>query len=331
MKALQAAVVGVGYLGRFHAQKYAELDGVDLVSVVDIDADRARKTASQTGAEPFTSHRMLNGSVDLASVVVPTSDHFVVTRDLLEAGIHVLVEKPISVTVAEARHLVELATSAGRILQVGHLERFNPVMQRLVEHVDAPQFIESHRVSPFRRRGIDVSVVMDLMIHDIDLVLELVGAPVERVEASGASVLSSQVDIANARIQFSTGCIANVTASRASLKSERRMRLFQRNAYLSADLGNCTLDIRRRAGGQRNPGLLEIETERLALTSVDALASEIRAFVDSVRHGRAPLVSGIDGLRALETAVEVTRQMEANSRSARLRRRAPFASGARGL
>jgi len=312
MSTLRAAVIGVGYLGRFHAQKYAAMDGVELSAVVDAQAERADAVAGELGTEPLTDYRLLAGRVDMASVAVPTPQHYDVARYLLEAGVHVLVEKPMTATADQARSLVELAAARERILQIGHLERFNPVMQQLVERVDDPVFIECERVSPFRPRGIDVSVVMDLMIHDIDLILDLVDAPVERVEASGAPVLTSQIDIANARIQFANGCVANVTASRVSQKSERRMRLFQSNAYFSVDLSNGTLDIRRRGDREIMPGIPDIESEHLTLPGGDALADEIRSFISCVRTGRAPVVGGRDGLRALEAVVEIGRQLEAN-------------------
>lgn len=315
MSTLRAAVIGVGYLGRFHAQKYAAMEDVELTAVVDVQAQRATQVAEELGTEPLVDYRQLAGRIDMASVVVPTPQHYEVARHLLEAGIHVLVEKPMTATEDEARKLVELASARRLTLQVGHLERFNPVMQHLVERVEDPVFIECERVSPFRPRGIDVSVVMDLMIHDIDLILDLVDAPVERVEASGASVLTSHIDIANARIQFANGCVANVTASRVSQKSERRMRLFQPSAYFSVDLSDGTLDMRRRADREIMPGIPDIESEHLTLPGGDALADEIHSFVDCIRTGREPVVSGRDGLRALEAVVEIGRKLEANRRT----------------
>ena len=317
MKPLRAAVVGVGYLGRYHAQKYAGMADVTLEALVDTDAQRARQVAAEVGAPAYTDRSQLVGRVDLASVAVPTREHFSVARDLLDAGIDVLLEKPMCATAAEARALVELAERRGRVLQVGHLERFNPVVQALRERVATPLFIEAYRISPFRTRGTDVSVVMDLMIHDIDLILDLVRAPIERIDANGASVLSSAIDVANARILFATGCVANVTASRVSFKRERRMRLFQDDAYLSVDLDNQQLDVRRKATTSASEDQPGIDSERIHIEAGDALAAEIRAFADSVRYRLAPVVSGSDGLRALETAAEISRQLQTNTRPPR--------------
>lgn len=311
MKTLRAAVVGVGHLGRFHAQKYAALADTRLAAVVDADPDRARAVAAETGAEPLTDHRELAGRVDLASVAVPTSGHFAVVRDLLIAGIHVLVEKPITVTTDEARQLIELARSRNLRLQVGHLERFNPVMGLLATRLERPLFIESSRVAPFKPRAMDVDVVLDLMIHDIDLILNLVKSPLTRIDASGSPVITPGIDIANARLQFANGCVANVTASRISLKQERRMRLFQDDAYFSADLAGGTLEVRRKADGGREmfPGVPAIESEHLQPEPGDALEAEIRAFVASVRDGLPCAVTGEDGLQALEAATAVIAQV----------------------
>lgn len=312
MTPLRAAVVGIGYLGRFHARKYARLPGVDLTAVVDVDVLRAQAMAEECGGRAFADHRRILGHVDLASVVVPTAAHYAVARDLLGAGVHVLVEKPMTATLAEGRRLIELAAAHGRVLQVGHLERFNTAMRALADRVSAPLFIESRRISPFRERGSDMNVVMDLMIHDIDLILELVNAPVQHIDACGVPVLSREIDIANARLRFSTGCVADVTASRVGPRTERSMRVFQHEVCLAADLDNRALEIRRTHGaGAPAP---QVEVERLVLPADDALEAEIRAFIDSVRHGRPAVVSGTDGLRALETAVAITAQVEANGR-----------------
>lgn len=312
MKQLRAAVIGVGYLGRFHARKYAALPGVRLAAVVDVDSERAADMAAETGAPACTDVRDILGSIDVASVVVPTSQHYAVGRALLEAGVHVLMEKPITSEVAQATALIGLAQARGCVLQVGHLERFNPVARALIERVRLPMFIEAHRLAPFKQRGTDVSVVLDLMIHDIDLVLQLVGAPLERIDASGAPVLSEQVDIANARLRFANGCVANLTASRVSCKSQRRLHLFQADACLAADLRDHTLDWYRKAPGHSAHGMAEIAWVREQLPANDPLREEIGAFLTSVRNRQAPPVSGTDGLRALETALEIGRQLQAH-------------------
>lgn len=310
MTSLRSAVVGVGHLGSCHARKYAALDNADLRFVVDTDALRGRQVALETGCEYLPDYRDLAGRIDIASVVVPTTGHYRIVNNLLEAGIHVLVEKPITTTIAEARDLIEHANRRGCVLQVGHLERFNPVMQALIGRIGRPLFIESHRVAPFKPRSMDVDVVRDLMIHDIDLILDLVKSPIEWIDASGSPVLSPYTDIANARFRFANGCVANITASRISLKQERRMRVFQSDAYFSADLGNLALEVRRKADREMFPGIADIDSELCRFDKADALESEIRAFTGSVLDGRPPVVSGEDGLRALEAATAIITQVE---------------------
>ncbi len=236
-KKLRAAVIGVGYLGRFHAQKYAALSDVELVGVVDADAATAQRVAEELGVAAFTGYRELLGGqgagVDLVSVASTTESHHAVARDCLAAGVHVLAEKPITVTVAQADELIALAEAKHLVLQVGHLERFNPAWLAVKDRMQRPVFIEAHRMAPFKARGIDVSVVLDLMIHDLDLILPLVGSPVTDLRASGVSVLTDGIDIANARIEFANGCVANLTASRTSTASLRRLRVFQHHEYIS--------------------------------------------------------------------------------------------------
>jgi len=232
---LKVAVVGAGHLGKWHADKYAACAESDLVAVVDTDLDTAREIASKHGADAYVDYREVIPLVDAVSLVVPTSLHYKIARDFLKAGIHCLVEKPVTETVAEADELIEIARARGLTLQVGHIERFNSVMIGIDERLHRPQFIESTRLAPFTLRATDVSVILDLMIHDIDIILDLVDSPIERISASGISVLSETIDIANARIEFANRCVANVTASRISRKRERKLRVFQKDAYLSAD------------------------------------------------------------------------------------------------
>ncbi len=306
MHKLRTAVVGTGYLGRFHAQKYAALPDSELIAVCDTNADTARKIAAELGAEALTDFRHLAGRVDAVSIVVPTRQHHAVAKWFLENSIHVLLEKPITATVAEARELVTLATQHEQIFQIGHLERFNPAILALEDIITEPQFIESHRLAPFNPRGADVNVVLDLMIHDIDIILDMVRSPVRQIDANGVSVLSSDIDIANVRIQFESGCVANVTASRASVKTERKMRLFQHDCYITIDFQNKLLDIYRKSDGEQHPGIPTIESERHTFDQGDALMSEISSFLDAIRNGRPPVVSGGDGLRALETALAIS-------------------------
>ena len=230
---IASGVVGVGYLGKFHAEKYVASTKAKLVAVADIDAARAAAIGATVRAAALTDYREMFGRVRCVSIAVPTRLHFQVARDFIEAGIDVLVEKPLTADIAEARELVQLAQAKNVILQVGHLERFNPAIRRLEGVIREPKFVECHRLAPFIERGTDVDVVLDLMIHDIDVIASLVRAPVERVEAVGVPVLTDKPDIANARINFTNGCIANVTSSRVSLKRERKIRFFQPDAYIS--------------------------------------------------------------------------------------------------
>jgi predicted dehydrogenase len=314
VKQLRAAVVGVGYLGRYHAEKYAVHPRVELVAVADVDGARAQAVAAEFGVAALTDHRVLPGRVDCASIAVPTNRHYEVARDLLEAGVDVLVEKPVTSTVDEAKALVELAVRGGRVLQVGHLERFNPALLALEGLLTQPRFIECHRLAPFTERGTDVDVVLDLMIHDLDVILSMVPSALRSVEAVGVPVLTPSVDIANARLRFANGCIANVTASRVSLKRERKLRIFQADAYLAVDYGERRIRVCRRepdADGQA--GLVFEERD---VPEGDALECEIDAFLRAVRDREPPAVSGWDGLRALEVAHVIRESLETEVRAA---------------
>jgi predicted dehydrogenase len=311
---LRAAVVGVGYLGRFHALKYAAHPDASLCAVVDVDADRCRAVASEVGAEPLADHHALVGRVDCVSVAVSTQHHYAVARDLLLAGIDVLVEKPITTTVEQGKELLERAVRGGRVLQVGHLERFNPAIRAIEGLVAQPRFVECQRLAPFTDRGTDVDVVLDVMIHDIDLLLSMVPSPLRAVEAIGVPVLTPSVDIANARLRFANGCIANVTASRVSLKRERKLRIFQRDAYFSVDFDQRQVRVcRRETDASGHPALT---LEQLEVPEGDALAAEIDAFLRAVRARETPAVTGWDGLRALEVAHVVRECVETEVRAA---------------
>lgn len=303
---LRTAVIGVGYLGRFHAQKYAQIAGSKLVAVVDANAEACAKVAAELGTKAVHDYRELFGAVDAVSLAVPTPLHHAIGCELLRQGIDVLIEKPIATTVSEARELVQLAKTHGRVLQVGHLERFNPAVLAAAERLRTPRFVESHRLAPFKQRGTDVSVVLDLMIHDIDLIQELVGTPIESIDAVGASVFSGEIDIVNARLRFQGGCVANTTASRISLKQERKIRIFQDDAYLSVDMQQKILTVIRKkdAAPVESPAQVSIEEE--SYDQGDALLAEIEAFLKAVRERSTPVVTGEDGLRALETAMKIT-------------------------
>ena len=302
-----AAVIGVGYLGKFHAEKYAASPKANLVAIVDADENRAREIGELLGVAPLTDYRELFGRVRCVSVAVPTRLHFQVARDCIEAGIDVLVEKPLTADIGEARDLVSAAKAKGIILQVGHLERFNPAIRRLESVIREPKFVECHRLAPFVERGTDVDVVLDLMIHDIDVIASLVRSPLERVEAVGVPVLTDKPDIANARIKFANGCIANVTSSRVSIKRERKIRFFQPDAYISIDYDQ------RRAQIYHKPapgaGWLDIRAENIEIKEGDALADEIDSFLDCVQTRALPLVGGAEGLRALEIASIISSQL----------------------
>jgi len=309
MRTLRAAVIGAGYLGRFHAQKYAASEASELVAVVDLRPDVARQVAGECGAQPETDYRSLAGRIDVASVATTTPQHCEIASWLLRAGIHVLVEKPITTTVAEAGELIELAKSTGRVLQVGHLERFNPALLAAEPLLHSPRFIECHRLAPFRERGTDVNVVLDLMIHDIDLLQSVVRSDVVSLDAVGAPVFSGDTDIVNARLRFANGCVANVTASRVSMKTERKMRIFMDEAYLSIDLQQKILtSIRKRELAPGEAGL-PVAIDEQSFEQGDALRAEIDAFLAACRGERAPAVSGEDGRRALQLAIEITERL----------------------
>jgi predicted dehydrogenase len=309
MEKIRAAVVGVGYLGRFHAQKYAQIPGCELVAVVDSRQEVRDRVATEVATRGLENYRELIGAVDAVSVVTPTPAHFAIARDFLKAGAHVLVEKPITETAPEARELIDLAARQGRVLQVGHLERFNSAILAAEPHLRMPRFIECHRLAPYKERGTDVNVVLDLMIHDIDLVQTIVAAPIATIDAVGTPVFSDEIDIANARIRFVNGCVANATASRVSFKTERKMRIFEDDAYLSLDLQQKILTlIRKRPPGEAS-GPLPVAIEEQSLEPGDALKAEIESFLDCIRTGRPPVVSGQAGLEALETAMRITEQV----------------------
>jgi predicted dehydrogenase len=305
MTELRTAVIGVGHMGRWHAEKFQALESSRLVAVVDADRDRAREVAGELGCEALASVEDLPGRVDAVTVATPTETHHGIVSHLLEHDIHVLVEKPVTVTVDEARQLVELAESRDLVFQVGHLERFNPAIVGISAFVTEPRFIESNRIAPYKPRSLDVSVVLDLMIHDIDLIHSFVKSPMAEVEAIGRSVFSDHIDVANARIRFENGCVANVTSSRISLKTERTFRIFQDDSYLSADLQEKSYTAyRRRHDGPVN-GPEDVLIDRQSFESSDALLDQSRAFLGSIVDGTPPRVSGRTAMQALQTATAI--------------------------
>jgi predicted dehydrogenase len=317
MSKIRAAVIGVGYLGRFHAQKYAQLASCDLVAVVDGREEVRKAVAAELGVPAAADFRDLLGKVDAVSVVTPTPAHFEIADAFLAAGAHVLVEKPIAETPAQAKALIAQAARHKRILQVGHLERFNAAVIAAEPHVSRPRFMECQRLAPYKERGTDVNVVLDLMIHDIDLIQSLARSEIVSIDAIGSPIFSGEIDIANARIRFANGCVANTTASRVSLKTERKLRIFEDAAYISLDLQQKILTLIRKREGVPQPGQLPVSIEESNLEQGDALKSEIESFLDCIRNDKPPIVSGEDGLRALETAIRITEQVHANLEATR--------------
>ena len=303
MKRLRAGVIGVGHLGQHHARHYATLPGAILVGVFDAEASRAKLIADRHGVQAWTDLDDLLKNVEIVSVAAPTSAHFAATKACLEAGKHVLVEKPIAVTSAEAQELVALAARRGCLLQVGHSERFNPIMQRMRPYIDRPAFIECHRLSAFGERGTDVDVVLDLMIHDLDLVLSFNPGPVEEVRAAGVPVLSSNIDIANARVAFASGCVANLTASRVSTNKMRRLRVFQRDRYVSIDFQTRQAVVSRRVQDSGSRPTIDVESYQAG--DEEPLRLELDSFIQAVTTGSRPVVSGEDGEAALNLAARV--------------------------
>lgn len=311
MDTIPVAVIGTGYLGRFHAQKYANLPQVELVGVVDIDPKRAKEVARETNTAPLSDYRDLYTQIKAASVVVPTPSHHSIAKDLLEHEINVLLEKPMTTTLEEARELNRIAREKDLVLQVGHLERFNPAYLAVAQTVKNPLFIESHRLNSFQERGTEVDVILDIMIHDIDIILNLVDDEVRRIHAVGIPVISSMIDIANARLEFENGCVVNVTASRISDKSMRKIRIFQHDAYISIDFAAQGVSVYKKI--EEEGKLPYIVSEQLKIESKDSLEEEIKSFLASIKHKRKPLVPGEAGIRALQVALEITNQLRSTT------------------
>ncbi len=303
---VRTAVVGLGYFGRFHAKHYAASDKADLVAVCDVDPARADEVAAEFGGRPMSEFRDLPGKVDAVSIAVPTSMHYEVARFFIDNGVHVLVEKPITDDVADADRLVALAEDRGVVLQVGHIERFSAAFRALTEKVTRPLFIESRRISPWKPRATDVDVVLDLMIHDIDLVLGLVDSPVESLQAVGAPVLNASEDIANARITFENGAVADITASRIAGHTNRTLRLFQLDNYLICDFVDhrVTRFTRNPDAATDSPNAISMESWDIARE--DSLGNEIAEFIDCIATGRRPTVDGRVGREALNVATLIT-------------------------
>jgi predicted dehydrogenase len=299
---VRCGVLGVGSLGQHHARIYADLDQVNLVGIYDANADRAREIADKYGTEVFSSVESLAEACEAISIVVPTDLHAEVAIPVMRKGAHVLVEKPICASLKEAEAVLEAAKETGRLVQVGHIEHFNPVMSYLEEHVKNPLYITADRLAPFNIRGTEVGVVLDLMIHDIGVIQQLVKSPVERIDSVGVNVLSGKEDIANARIQFANGCVANINTSRVSTKKVREIRVFQEDGYLSLNFMEQTGHLVRKNG-------INLETEEIPIEKDEPLKLELAAFVECVREQRSPKVGGQEAASALEVAIRITEEI----------------------
>lgn len=302
MKKIRVGVVGVGYLGRFHAEKYAALADAELVGIVDTDFARAAQIADRLNTRTYSDPAQLFGKVDAVSVVVPTAMHHRVAKQFMDRGIHVLLEKPMTETLEQADELIGLATRHGLVLQVGHIERFNPAVTTVKSLIKSPRYIMAERAAPFTVRCTDVNVILDLMIHDLDIVTDLAGSEPREVSAAGTAVITNEIDIATARIIFQNGCIADVTASRVSNEKKRLLRVFDGDNLYTADYQNQKAAVSHRGG---NP-VSEFVTTDISTDRSDTLAEEIRTFVESVRNKKQPLVSGAEGRRALALALKIT-------------------------
>lgn len=331
MSRLKVAVVGVGHLGKEHARVYAELPGVELIGVVDIQRKQAEKIAQQYNTQCFTNHREIIDKVAAVSIAVPTKSHYIIAKEFLKHGVHVMIEKPMTGTVLEARELIGISKANRLVLQVGYIERFNPAIAAIKKLSINPRFIECHRLSPFTFRSADIGVVLDLMIHDLDIILHITGSKVKKFDAVGVNVISDKEDIANVRIQFQNGCVANVTASRVSLASMRKMRLFSQDSYISIDYQKKDALIYKKSPELTLKALniseMDVSTiadlksyvfgdllkiEHIKMDDCEPLKKELESFVDCILEHKEPVVSGEDGLKAIQVANDILCEIEKN-------------------
>lgn len=316
MNRLRAAVIGAGHLGKFHAQKYANLAEIDLTAIIDNQAIRAQKLAKSFNTQAFTNYQTILNYIDLASIAVPTQQHYPIARECLKAGVHVLIEKPISADIHQAQQLIKLAQKYNCILQVGHSERFHPALQLVHKELQQPLYIESQRLAPFNPRGTDVSVVLDLMIHDIDIILNIVDSPIQQIHAIGIPVVTDKLDIANVRLAFKNGCIANLTASRVSDTSLRKMHLFHHNKYLSLDFNLHKIAIKNfDSENSIHENKLIYRQQLQQYEQVDLILAEIKAFINSISNKTPVQVSGEQALRALKLATLIGKKLTKNKLS----------------
>ena len=310
MKNIRVGVIGVGYLGRFHAQKYAALEGVELVGVADVENEQCQFVAKECDCQSFNDYQDLLPHVDAVSIAVPTPYHHKVAGHCLDMGKDVLLEKPMTVTLEEADDLIGKADKKQLILQIGHLERFNPAVQAMEPFLTTPVFIESNRIATFKSRGADVDVVLDLMIHDIDIILNIIQSPIKTIHTVGAPVATASTDIANARLIFENGATANVTVSRISRTNMRKMRIFQPGSYINVDFGNRKVMTIQLSEELRDSGMPKQVVNLRTFADGDALMSEITSFVQHVQKRTQPAVSGLEGRRALDVALQVMDQIK---------------------
>lgn len=310
MRMIRVGVIGVGYLGQYHASKYAAMENVELVGVADLDKKRSLEIASQFGVRSFSDYRELLPLVDAVSIVVPTKKHFEVADVCLNQGVDVLIEKPMTTTIAEADALIAKAELCNRILQVGHIEQFNPAVLAMEQYLTSPVFIESQRIHSFNPRGADVDVVLDLMIHDIDIITSIVPAPIKTIHAVGVPVVTASSDIANVRLIFENGCTANVTVSRISKTNIRKIRIFQPHSYISVDYGKKEIFVIKHLEELQENGMPKEETHHFVFADQDALATELKAFVLNVQQRTPPKIGGREGRNALKIAHQIIDQMK---------------------
>jgi predicted dehydrogenase len=312
MDKVRVGVIGVGYLGKFHAEKYSRMENVQLIGVSDTDDVLGEEVAARLNTRVFSDYRDLIGHVDAVSIVVPTEHHFSVASECMNHDLDVLIEKPMTATLEQADELIEIAKTRGRVMQIGHLERYNPAVIALNEIVREPMFIEAHRLGIFQGRSLDVSVVLDLMIHDIDIILNVVKSEIKSIQAVGAPVIGEHADIANVRLEFASGCVANVTASRISIKNQRKMRLFQKDDYISVDFSTRKIThIHRDESATFADSLIPgMDIQQRSFSEADVLEDELVSYIQAVSTRRAPVVSGIAGRKALQVALSITDQID---------------------
>lgn len=313
MNKIKTAVIGTGYLGKYHVDKFATISTSHLVAICDIDSENTQELSEKYNVKTTDDYRTLLGHVDAVSIATPTSSHFKIAEFFLKNNVHVFIEKPITTTLEEANTLVALSEKNNLILQVGHIERFNPAFRFIEPLVHHSRFIEAQRLTPFKLRGSDVSVILDMMIHDIDIVLSLVKSPITDIRATGASVLTPLIDIANARLEFENGCVASITASRINPTSSRLLRIFQDENHLHVDLHRNLCRIRRKGKSEMFPGVPTIDSEEMYLEKGDALKEEIKSFLNAIIHKTKPAVSGQEARDALAVAMQITQIITDNN------------------